>query len=230
MTPRIFPAAAALLSSVAVLLLSSCKQPQVSVYLAPKDATPAPHGAPGHVHDPNEPQDGQAAAAPAPAATAPAPAKPTITYQVPPGWTEAPPGDVSIAAFTIKEDGAEASVNVTPLPDLRGRESMVVNMYRQQTGQAPIEQADLDKTLEKVEVAGGEGQLLELVGKNRDKSIRLITVIAHRDGRSWFYRISGDEPFVTKVKQSFLDFIKSVKIAEPAAAAAPTATDAKPQP
>jgi hypothetical protein len=234
MTFRIFPAAA-LLPCAAALLFAACDRPQVSVYLAPKDAPPPPHGEPGHVHNPNDPADTHDEPPAATAASAPAPARPKIEYQLPPGWTEAPPGEVSIAAFTIKEDGAEATANVTPLPDLRGREAMVVNMYRQQTGQPPIEQAELDKTLEKVEVAGGEGQLLELVGKNREKPVRLITVIAHRDGKSWFYRISGDEPFVTKVKPAFLDFIKTIKIVDSPAPSAPapapaTPAEAKPQP
>ncbi|HYR58139.1 MAG TPA: hypothetical protein VEO95_05900, partial [Chthoniobacteraceae bacterium] len=147
--------------------------------------------------------------------------KPAITYTLPPGWQEAPPGQVSIAAFSVKGDGgAEASINVTPLPDLRGRESLVVNMYREQTGQPPIEQDDLAKTLQPVEVAGGEGQLLETVGANKDKKqIRLIAVIGHRDGRSWFYRISGDDAFVAAQKPAFLEFLKSVHIAEPPAGA-----------
>jgi hypothetical protein len=202
--PRIFSAAARLLSA-AGLLFVSCDRPQPRVYVAPKDAPPPPAA------DADQPP---------PQHEAPK-AKPTITFTLPAGWSEVAPGDVSIAAFAIKADGAEASVNVTPLPDLRGRESLVVNMYRQQTGQQPIEQADLDKTLAPVEAAGGPGQLLELVGANRGKPVRLITVIAHRDGRSWFYRLSGDEAFVTTVKPAFLDFIKSVKITEPAPEPAP---------
>lgn len=202
--PRSSSTAALLLGTVAALL-ASCGRPEPRVYLAPKDPVPTP--------PPVAQSD-----APPPQHEAPR-AKPTITYTLPTGWTEAAPGEVSIAAFSIKGDGgAEASVNVTPLPDLRGRESLVVNMYRQQTGQPPIEQADLDKTLENVEAAGGPGQLLELVGANRGKPVRLVTVIAHRDGRSWFYRLSGDEKFVSTVKPAFLEFLKTVKIVEPSEA------------
>lgn len=221
MTPRISPASALLLS-VPALLLTSCKEPEVRVYLAPKDATPAPHGAPGHVHNPNDPNDRDEEPAPAKQPERP---KPKIAYTLPPGWTDAPPGQVSLAAFAIKGDGAEANVNVTPLPDLRGREALVVNMYRQQTGQPPIEQTDLGKTLQSVEAAGGEGQLLEVLGSNNGKPTRLITVIAHRDGRSWFYRISGDDALVTVQKPAFLEFVKTFQItetpAEPAATGQP---------
>lgn len=222
MMPRI-SSAAALLLSASTVLFTSCGKPEIRVYLAPKDAPPPPHGAPGHVHNPNDPNDVHEEE---PAAKAPERVKPQITFTRPEGWTDAPPGEVSIAAFAVKGDGVEATVNVTPLPDLRGRESLVVNMYRQQTGQAPIEQEDLGKTLQPVEVAGGEGQLLELLGSNRGKPTRLITVIAHRDGRSWFYRISGDDAFVSAQKETFLNFIKTVKIIEPPATAEPGASPA----
>ena len=213
MMPRIFPATALLLSASA-LLFTSCRKPEIRVYLAPKDAPPPAQTTAGHVHDPNDPNDVHDEPAPPKPAEQP---KPKITFAKPEGWTEAPPGEISLAAFAIKGDGGEASVNITPLPDLRGREALVVNMYRQQTGQPPIEQGELGKTLLPVEVAGGEGQLLELLGSNHDKPTRLITVIAHRDGRSWFYRISGDDAFVTQQKDAFLAFLKTVQISEPPA-------------
>lgn len=226
MTLRISPVAALLLSASAVLF-TSCGKPEIRVYLAPKDAPPPPPTADTHVHNPNDPNDVHPEEPPA---RPPERAKPKITYTRPEGWTDAPPGEVSIAAFSVKGDGVEAAINVTPLPDLRGRESLVVNMYRQQTGQPPIEQADLGKTLQPVEVAGGEGQLLELLGSNRGKPTRLITVIAHRDGRSWFYRISGDDAFVTTQKETFLNFLKTVKITEPPASPEPGAPPATPAP
>jgi hypothetical protein len=207
MMPRISPAVALLLSASAALL-TSCRKPEIRVYLAPHEAPPPPAES--------------TAETPAPPAKQTDRPKPKISYTLPPGCTEATPGEVSIAAFSIKGEGGTASVNITPLPDLRGRESLVVNMYRQQTGQPPIEQADLAKTLQPVEAAGGEGQLLEVAGKAGEKPTRLITVIAHRDGRSWFYRISGDDAFVTTQKAAFLDFIKSVKITEPGAGTEPS--------
>ncbi len=216
MMPRFSPAAVLLLSAWAALL-TSCRKPEIRVYLAPRDATPAPAEQTAGTPD-----------TPAPAKQAERP-KPAITYTLPAGWQEAPPGQVSIAAFVIKDDGAEANINVTPLPDLRGRESLVVNMYREQTGQPPIEQGDLAKTLQPIDVAGGEGQLLETVGANKEKKqIRLIAVIAHRDGRSWFYRISGDDAFVAAQKPTFLDFLKSVHISEPPAASEPTSVESTP--
>lgn len=72
--------------------------------------------------------------------------------------------------------------------------------------------------------------MLEFLGKNHEKPTRLITVIAHRDGRSWFYRISGDDAFVTAQKAAFLDFLKTVHISEPADESASTEAAPKTQP
>jgi hypothetical protein len=213
MMPRISPVAALLLSASAALLMS-CRKPEARVYLAPRDATPAP--APVAAETPAPPKQ-------------PERPKPKITYTLPPGWTETAPGQVSLVAFAIKGEGVEANVNVTALADLRGRELQVVNMYRQQTGQPPLEEAELGKTLVPVEVAGGPGQMFEFLGSNHDKPTRLITVIAHRDGRSWFYRLSGDDAFATAQKAAFLDFIKSVQISEAPAPPESASTEAPPK-
>jgi hypothetical protein len=222
MIPRPSPALA-LCFSASVLLLTSCRKPVVREYTAPREATPAP--ATPTASSPSAP----------PAPPAPERPKPKIAYTLPAGWEETAPGEVSLAAFTAKGDGGEAAINITPLPDMRGRESLIVNMYRQQTGQEALPQEDLGKTLLPVEVAGAQGQLLELLGTNRGKPIRLITVIAHRDGRSWFYRISGDDTFVTAQKPAFLEFLKSVHITEatveaPAAPVLTTQAPATPAP
>lgn len=224
MMPRFSPVAALLLSASA-LLCSSCRKYEIRTYLAPRDATPAPAAAPAST---------AASDAPAPPREPERP-RPKISYTLPAGWTESAPGQLSLAAFSIKGEGGEATANVTPLANMAGRELDVVNMYRQQTGQKPIEQGELATVLQPVEAAGGEGQMMEQVGTAGGKPTRLIVVIAHRDGRSWFYRISGDDAFVTTQKAAFLDFIKTVKISEapaPAAPAAeaPAATEPAPKP
>lgn len=213
MTPRISFALALSLSASAALF-TSCRKPEIRVYLAPKDPPPAatPQTADaGHDHSQH--------------------AHPKLTWALPAGWQEVGHNDVSVATFAVKTDAGEASVTITPLPDLKGREELVVNMYRQQAGLAPIAQGELGSVLQPVEVAGGSGQLLELDGKSGDKTVRILTAIEHRDGKSWFYRIAGDAALVAAQKPAFLDFLKSVRIEEggaaPAApaAASPAVTD-----
>lgn len=214
MMPRISSATALLLSAPA-LLLTSCRKPEIRAYLAPKDPPPAQtaaadgHDHSGHDHSGHDHSGHN---------------HPKLTWNLPAGWQETPHNDVSVATFAVRNDAGEASVTITPLPDLKGREELVVNMYRQQAGLAPLEAGELGKVLQPVEVAGGSGQLLELDGKSGDKPVRILTAIEHRGGKSWFYRIAGDAALVSAQKTAFLEFLKSVRIEESAAAAAPAST------
>jgi hypothetical protein len=214
--PR-FSTSTALLLSLPAILFTSCRKPEIRAYLAPKDPEPAEqHTADdGHDHGPREQRP-----------------RPKVTWTLPDGWREAATGEVSVAAFAVKTDAGEASVTITPLPNLKGQEALVVNMYRQQAGLSPLDQGEIGALLKPVDVAGGAGQLLELDGTSNGKPVRILTAIAHRDGQSWFYRIAGDQALVTAQKPAFLDFLKTVKIEQssPGAevpAAAATAEPAK---
>ena len=187
--------------------VSSCKKPQIRVYLAPKET---------HV----EPT---ASTAPEPADSGPPRAKPQLSYTLPPGWTEATANSVSLAAFAIKDGAKEASVNITPLPNLAGREALVVNMWREQAGLAPIEDAELAKTLEPVEISGNKGQMFEVLGaKEGGTPLRIVTAFYHEADASWFYKLQGEESLVTAQKPVFVEFLKSVRVKEDAAPAAET--------
>ena len=192
--------------------LSSCEKPQIRVYLAPRDvpASTAPD------------------AAPPPVESGPPKAKPQLSYTLPPGWSEAQGNSVSLAAFAIKSGGAEANVNITPLPNLAGREALVVNMWREQAGLAPIEDAELAKTLEPVEIGGKKGQMFEVLGAlEGGKPLRIVTAFYHEGSASWFYKLAGDEALVAAQKPVFVEFLKSVRVREDAA---PTADNASAPP
>ena len=191
-----------------------CRKPQIRVYLAPKEIHAEP----------------VAAAAPEPAENALPKPKPQLSYTLPAGWTEAPANSVSLAAFAIKESEKEAGVNITPLPNLAGREALVVNMWREQAGLAPIEDAELAKTLEAVDIGGKKGQMFEVLGaKEGGAPLRIVTAFFHEGGASWFFKLAGDEALVSAQKPAFVEFLKTVRVKEGTAPAAET-TGAPPPP
>lgn len=212
------PASPIALLCTLALGFGGCKKPQVRVYLAPKEAPPAAVAA-----TPAAPEEN---AAPKP--------KPKLLYTLPPGWTEAPANSVSLAAFAIKDGDKEAGVNITPLPNLAGREAMVVNMWREQAGLAPIEDAELAKTLEPVEISGKKGQMFEVLGAREGGApLRIVTAFYHENGASWFYKLAGDEALVAKQKPVFVEFLKTIRVKEgtaPAADAASAPAQAPPAP
>ena len=182
--------------------LSGCKKPHIRVYLAPREV----------------PAAAVADEKPEPADPAPPRAKPQISYTLPAGWTEAEANSVSLAAFAIKSGSAEANVNITPLPNLAGREALVVNMWREQAGLPPIDKDELAKTLEPAVIDGKSGQMFEVLGANQGGApLRIVTAFYHENGASWFFKLSGDEALVTAQKPAFVEFLKSIRVKEPAA-------------
>jgi len=144
-----------------------------------------------------------------------------ITYKVPPGWEEATPNSVSLVAFSIRSGAAEASVAITPLPNLAGREQLVVNMWREQAGLAPIDGEELAKALEPVAIGGENGRMFEVLGAREGGApLRIVTAFFHTAKASWFFKMAGDEGLVTAQKPSFKEFLKSVQVNEEAASAA----------
>jgi hypothetical protein len=210
-----FPTATALCSAVVALTFSGCEKPQIRVYTVAKDAPPA--------------TPPPAASAVDERATRPARPKPQLSYTLPAGWQEQGGNSLSLVNFLIKTDAGEATVNITPLAGMQGREAAIVNMWRSQVGQPVLNDQEVAAGFTPVEVAGGSGQLFEVAGTNDGQALRIVTAFAHRDDQSWFYKLQGSEAVVAAQKPAFLEFLKTVKIQEGAATATATPT-AEPAP
>jgi hypothetical protein len=177
------------LAGLAVAALVGCKKPTVQVYLAPRD-TSLEAAAPAH-----EPI-------------------PELSWTLPSGWRETGPGQMSLATFAIEDTNGTATVNVTPLPNLEGREEAVINMWREAVEQGPLSTEDVAKGLEPVEIAGGKGFTSEVVGTLRGKPARSLGAFQHRGNRSWFFKLSGDDATVAGQKTAFLEFLKTLRFNE----------------
>ena len=146
-------------------------------------------------------------------------AVPKVTYTTPEGWQEAGAGDMRVAGFTISgTNGQAAQVAITPLPGMAGRESLIVNMWRQQVGLSELSADETAKELTPVDVGGVPGKMFDMSGKSGTSGvIRIVTAMMHRGEQSWFFKLQGDDELVTAQKQNFVAFLKSVKIEESAA-------------
>jgi hypothetical protein len=135
---------------------------------------------------------------------------------------------MSVATFSIRSGEREAEVTITPLGMLEGRESMLVNMFREQFGMKPLTEEEAASELKEVAVSDGKGKLFELAtaaGTNGPQTV--LTVMSHRSDASWFYKLAGDAALVEAQRPAFLEFLKSIQFKEAAAAAeAPTTTRA----
>jgi hypothetical protein len=216
MTRPIFHLPASGLSALLALVFAGCSKPEIRVYTVDKEkpaATPAP-------------------AAKAPGET-PGRPRPQVTYTLPAGWKETGANSLSVVNFAIKTEAGEATVNITPLAGMQGREAVIVNMWRSQVGQSALSDEDVTKEFTPVDVAGGKGQLFEVTGNNAGQSLRIVTAFAHVGGDSWFYKLQGGDAVVAAQKPVFVEFLKTVRIKEGSASAEVTArppAPEKPQP
>jgi hypothetical protein len=175
-----------------VLLGAGCEREKIRVYVAPKD--------PALQAEPERQPPSQVA--------------PQLAWNAPPHWQQTESGQVSVANFVIRKEGREASVNITPLPNLAGREAMIVNMWREQMGQPALTEDEVSAALLPAEVAGETGRLFEIGGSGAERTI--VTAFLHRSDASWFFKLAGDAALVAEEKPRFLEFIKTVRMKETA--------------
>jgi hypothetical protein len=125
------------------------------------------------------------------------------------------------AGFNISgASNQTAQVAVTPLPGMAGKESLIVNMWRQQVGLPELNAEESAQQLREVTIAGEAGRMFDMAGNSAaGPKIRIVTAMLHRGGQSWFFKLQGDDDLVTAQKPNFVKFLGSVKIeAAPASA------------
>jgi hypothetical protein len=148
-------------------------------------------------------------AAPVPAENSGKPA-----WTVPPGWREIPPSEFLLAGYAIAgTNGAKADVNVAMLGGEGGGVLANVNRWRRQLGLPPVAEDNLPAVSGALAVAGAQATLVDMTGVDAKTGgpARLIGVILPQPGRTWFYKLMGDEQLVGRQKEAFLQFIRSAK-------------------
>jgi len=135
-------------------------------------------------------------------------------WQVPPGWQEVAAGQFLVAKFMVPgSGGAQAAVNVSMSPGDGGGLSGNINRWRGQLGLAPLADAELNASLSSIDTAGGKASLVELSGKDArtGQNSRLVGAILPQGGRTWFYKLMGNEQVVESQKTAFTKFVQTAK-------------------
>jgi hypothetical protein len=229
-------------TAAGIILISSlagCNREEAKVYHVPKEETP-----PAQPELQTAPQP---SAQPAPAATSeaapppadmglPSPASamglPQLKYQLPPGWQEKPLTEMRVASFAVSgPNGKTADVSVIPLP-IAGHDLELVNMWRARVQLPTTSDPNAVNQAVPVSIGTEQGRLFEFAsdpsaGKNRQ---RLVVAMLTRGPISWFFKITGEDAFVSSQKESFLQFLKSVSFEEGAQPQTPSAMIPLPAP
>ena len=139
-------------------------------------------------------------------------AKPT--WQVPSGWQEAPSGQFLVAKFLIKGEGdAQAAVNVSMSGGNGGGLLANLNRWRGQLGLTPVDEADLSKQVQPLDLQGTKATLTEMTGTDprTGQKTRLLAVVVPQGEVTWFYKLMGNEQLVEQQKEAFTHFVQTAK-------------------
>ncbi len=130
-----------------------------------------------------------------------------VKWTTPAGWTEVPPSEMRVGSFKIAgADGKTADVSIVPLPGMAGGDFANVNRWRGQVGLTPATDDVLQNSAENVQAGGQPAQLFDLGGA----SSRILGTIQHRDGTTWFIKMTGDPDLVEQQKPTFVTFLNSL--------------------
>uniref|UniRef100_A0A7C2NYL4 Uncharacterized protein n=1 Tax=Schlesneria paludicola TaxID=360056 RepID=A0A7C2NYL4_9PLAN len=149
-----------------------------------------------------------------PFAPSPGKADPTgessFTAQTPDGWSTGKVGGMRKAAFVVEDEerGQRAEVTVIDLSRDAGDRLANVNRWRGQIGLEPINEAQLQSSMERIDIAGESGDFVELTGSNGDS---ILGVIIDRGDKTWFFKLQGPTAIATAQKANFLAYVRSVK-------------------
>jgi hypothetical protein len=133
---------------------------------------------------------------------------------VPSNWKETAPGPMVFKRFSVADDaGKSAMVSVSVFQGPTGGTLMNVNRWRRQVGLAEVEESDLPTVTQGLDVAAGKATLVDFNGTDKEKGtpVRLVAVIVPHGDDTWFYKLMGDGAVVDKQKESFVQFVKTVR-------------------
>lgn len=187
--------ASALALLLAPLLLTGCKEEQITVYRVPKVV---------------------AGANAAPRGEASAGARPHVHWdKLPAGWREEASSGSRAATFSIAgADGKRAEVAAIGFPGMGGSDLQFVNLWRDQLGLAPLTEEQLPKLVQPATIAGSAGKVFDITGANKagpgQSADRIIVALHKADGISWFIKLTGEPALVEQQKPAFLDFLKGL--------------------
>ncbi|MEQ1854682.1 MAG: hypothetical protein ABMA01_24200 [Chthoniobacteraceae bacterium] len=194
----IFPICALALAIAA----AGCKPVGVRVYDAPRDKPFVPST--------ENPPEEKTAAAPEQEVW-----RPALSWTLPPGWKDLGPDPANVGRFSA----GTANVAITALTSMEGKETLLVNMWRQVRGQPPLEEAESAKMLQNVPIGSATGMMFEVSDTEAEKPTRFVVAFVHRPEGSLFFKIQGADSEVAGQKAAFLEFLKSIQFTGGAAAA-----------
>ena len=145
--------------------------------------------------------------APAPSAPARPDAAPPIKWEVPAGWTSAPPAPMRFASFAVEKNGEKADISVVTFPGDGGSDLDNVNRWRQQIGLGPVDANGLKSMVGELHAGDVHLDTVDMAGG----SARVVAAWTRHGGNAWFFKMSGPAALIEQQKTNFGAFLQSIR-------------------
>jgi hypothetical protein len=151
------------------------------------------------------PRAEQTTSAPATVSSAASP-----SWKTPESWKQLNPGPMQVAKFQSPvENGASAEITVAVFPGDVGGTLANVNRWRGQIGLPAVQEADLAKVTESLDLGGNKAILVDMISEQT--KTRMIAAIVPKAGQTWFYKLLGQDAIAGREKDAFLKFVQSAQ-------------------
>jgi hypothetical protein len=135
-------------------------------------------------------------------------ATPQIKWELPSGWGEGSPSTMRYASFAATEDnGEKVDISIVTFPGDGGSDLDNVNRWRQQIGLAAVDEGELSSIIASFQGKQINFSTADVIGPDS----RTLAAWVRREGRSWFFKLSGPKDAVEKEKPKFVKFLQSVR-------------------
>jgi hypothetical protein len=135
-------------------------------------------------------------------------ATPQIKWSLPDGWSEGIPSTMRYASFAAtEENGEKVDISVVTFPGDGGNDLDNVNRWRQQIGLADVDAAELNSIIAPFQGNQINFSTADMIGPNS----RTLAAWVRREGRSWFFKLTGPKDAVEKQKPNFVRFLQSIR-------------------
>lgn len=134
-------------------------------------------------------------------------------WKVPQGWVAEAPGSMVMAAFEVGGQGSQTKVMVSVFPGDVGGTFANINRWRGQMGLPPITEAELPQHTTTLDLGGTKAILADMRGKDARSGspARMVAAIVPQGGRTWFYKLMGNEQIVEREKIAFVKFLSTAR-------------------
>jgi len=144
------------------------------------------------------------------------PVSKALTYETPDGWLPGKMSSMRKAAFRVVDGEAEAEFTVIDLPASGGEQVTQVEAnirrWAGQVGLVDLDTESLQKMIEPITIDGSEGSYAELMSPaSAERQLAIFGAMVVRDGKVWFFKMTGDVELVKSQRDAIRSFLGSTK-------------------